>query len=151
MRSGRAIVGGEAERGGDLPIEPREVLANKFALALEFGEPRRFHVGHARRSDRTRQKKKRRKNPALGKATKRESRSGESSARRDDFDATVRLVVFDRTVLQREEGPIATNADVLAGMEFGAALTNDDAAGDDGLAAKFFHAEPLRVALASVH
>jgi len=33
----------------------------------------------------------------------------------DDTDAAVGLVVFHDAVLQREEGPVATDADILAG------------------------------------
>jgi len=62
----------------------------------------------------------------------------------------VSLVVLDRAVLEREERPIATDADILAGMDASAALADEDVAGDDGLAAKFLHAEPLRVTVAAV-
>ena len=65
------------------------------------------------------------------------------SVRSDDLDAAVHLVVLDGAVLEREERPIAANADVTSGMDTGAALADEDVTGDDGLAAKFFNAEPL--------
>ena len=62
----------------------------------------------------------------------------------------MRLVVFHVTVREGEERPIAADADVLAGVQFAAALTDEDVAGEDGLAAKFFDPEPFLVALAAV-
>lgn len=61
------------------------------------------------------------------------------------------LVVFDRAVFQGEKSKIAAETDVLAWMEFGPALANDDVARDRGLTAKQFHAQPLRLAVAAVH
>jgi len=63
--------------------------------------------------------------------------------RSDDRDAALGLVEFDDAVLEREESPIATGADIAAGMDLGAALTHDDAAGEHGLAAEALHAESL--------
>jgi len=62
----------------------------------------------------------------------------------------MRLVVADGAVLQSEQRPVTAHADILAGMELGAALTNDDAAGDDGLAAEDLDPKTLRVTLAAV-
>ena len=45
---------------------------------------------------------------------------------------------------------LATEADVAAGGEFGAALANEDVAGDDGLSAKLLHAETLAFTVATV-
>ena len=44
-----------------------------------------------------------------------------------------------------EEGVVLAAADVGAGLERGAALTDDDAAAEDGLAAEYLDAEPLGV------
>jgi hypothetical protein len=61
----------------------------------------------------------------------------------DNRDAAVRLVVLDGTVLECEEGPIAADADVLAGVELAAALADDDRAREDGFAAEALNAEPF--------
>src|SRR5205085_11512706 len=53
-------------------------------------------------------------------------------------------------VLEREQGVIAAHADTQARMELGAALTDDDVAGFDGLAAVHLHAEVFRVGIATV-
>jgi len=55
------------------------------------------------------------------------------------------LVVLDNAVLQREERPIATDANILAGVQFAPALTDDDRTGENGLAAETFYAQPLRL------
>ena len=60
------------------------------------------------------------------------------------------LVEQHCAVGEREQRPVATNADVLAGDEFAAALADDDAARRDDLPAKFFHAEPFADAVAPV-
>ena len=93
---------------------------------------------------RRKNKKRRAKNPALGRKT------GNRRSGLDDGHAAVRLVEQHRAVLQRKERPIATGADVLAGMELGAALADDDAAGGDGLAAKCLYAEALAGGIATV-
>ncbi len=49
-----------------------------------------------------------------------------------------------------EEGMVAADADVFAGFEGGAALTNNDRTDFDLLAAKSFEAPVLRVAVATV-
>ena len=49
-----------------------------------------------------------------------------------------------------EEGVVPAHADVGAGVEFGAALTDEDGAGEDELAAVAFDAEALAVAVAAV-
>ena len=51
---------------------------------------------------------------------------------------------------EREQRVVATDADVAAGVELGAALTNDDGAGVDLAAAEDLHAEALRVGVAPV-
>src|SRR5690606_35188486 len=42
---------------------------------------------------------------------------------------------------QREQRVVLADADIAAGMPFGAALADDDVAGDDALAAELLHAE----------
>ena len=66
------------------------------------------------------------------------------------MDPAVGAVELDHAVREREEGVVAADADVGSGAETGAALANEDVAGDDRLAAKFFHAEALADAIASV-
>jgi hypothetical protein len=65
-------------------------------------------------------------------------------------DAAASLVEEDLPIGEREEGPIAASADVLARDEFRTALTDDDAAGGDELAAKFLDAKPFADAVAAV-
>ena len=67
-----------------------------------------------------------------------------------DVHAAAVPVEPDFAVRQREQGPIAARADILARDELRAALPNDDAASGDGLAAKRFYAEPFTDAVASV-
>ena len=49
-----------------------------------------------------------------------------------------------------EQGVVAATADVDAGVEVGAALTDEDLAGLDDLAAEPLDAEPLGVGVATV-
>src|SRR6266481_2439186 len=58
-----------------------------------------------------------------------------------------RLVEDDRAVDQREEGVVLAHADILAAMELGAALADDDVAGPHVLAAELLDAEaaPFRI------
>src|SRR5271154_6152985 len=67
-----------------------------------------------------------------------------------DVHLAVRLVELHGAVDEREERVIAADADVRAGTEPGAALADQDVAGDDRFAAKFFHAEALADAVAPV-
>ena len=60
------------------------------------------------------------------------------------------LVELHRAVLEREKGPIAADADVQAGDEFTAALTDNDAAGGDDLAAEFLNAKTFTDTVASI-
>src|SRR5579872_3541023 len=57
---------------------------------------------------------------------------------------------LDRPLGEGEERVVATDADVLAGVELGAALADDDVPRDDPLPAKALHAQPLRVRVATV-
>ena len=45
---------------------------------------------------------------------------------------------------------VAAHSDTEAGMHFGAALTDENVAGDDDLSAEFFHAEALAAGIATV-
>jgi hypothetical protein len=59
-------------------------------------------------------------------------------------------VEVHRALDEREEGVVATDADVAAGVEARAALPDDDAAGLDGLPAEKLHAQSLTVRVAAV-
>src|SRR5690606_23272617 len=52
--------------------------------------------------------------------------------------------------LGRKEGMVLAHADVDARMPLGAALTDDDVAGDDGFAAELLDAEALGFGIATV-
>ena len=70
----------------------------------------------------------------------------------DDVD---NLAVATHTELhgaigEGEQRVILAHADVVARVEVGATLANDDVAGHDGFAAKLLHAEVLRVRIATV-
>ena len=67
-----------------------------------------------------------------------------------DVDAAAGFVEFHLAVSEREEGPVAARSDVVSSDEFGAALTDDDAAGGDVFATEGFHAEALAVAVTAV-
>ena len=57
---------------------------------------------------------------------------------------------LQRAIAQREQGVVLAAADVLAGMEVGAALADDDVAGLHSLAGELLHAQSLRVRVATV-
>ena len=67
-----------------------------------------------------------------------------------DIDPATFAVEADGAVHEGENRVIAAQADVLARHEPGAALADDDVAGDDDLRAKFLHAEAFADAVASV-
>lgn len=48
-------------------------------------------------------------------------------------------------VHEREQRIVAGSTDVLAGMNLGSALTNDDAARGDARTVEHLHAKPLRI------
>ena len=54
------------------------------------------------------------------------------------------------TVHKGPDRVITTETDIAAGFELGATLAEDDIAGDDRLAAEFFHAEAFADTIASV-
>ena len=67
-----------------------------------------------------------------------------------DIHPTATVVKANFAVHEGEDGVVAAETDVLAGQELGAALADDDVAGDDGLAAEFLHAEAFAGAIAPV-
>lgn len=67
----------------------------------------------------------------------------------DDLAAALRAELH-RTGGQREQRVVAATADVHAGVEVGAALTDDDLAGVDLLAAEALDAEALSVGITTV-
>src|SRR4051812_28287757 len=71
---------------------------------------------------------------------------------RHDVDdlATAASAELHRAGLEREQGVVAATADVLAGVEVGAALADEDLAGLDDLAAEALDAEALRVGVTTV-
>src|SRR5207302_9551809 len=62
-----------------------------------------------------------------------------------DVDAPPLAVEAHGAVDEREQGVVATDADVAAGVELGAALSDDDTPGGNKLAAVHLHAEALGV------
>src|SRR5438045_1686667 len=60
-----------------------------------------------------------------------------------DVHASPRAIEAHLAVDQREDGVITAEPDVFARQKFRAALSDDDVAGDDYFAAKFFHAQPF--------
>ena len=73
----------------------------------------------------------------------------------DGIDADL-LLVFSETLKAdnacqlRIERIIIADADIVAGMKYGAALTDEDAASTDALAIRTLNAEPLRMAVTAV-
>jgi len=68
-----------------------------------------------------------------------------------DLEAGAVLVLeLHEPVDQRVDREVCAKPDVAAGVPFGAALPNDDVAGDDLLATELLHAPVLRIAVASV-
>ena len=72
--------------------------------------------------------------------------------RRDRLDVhpSPRPIEPHLSVHQREDRVIAAEPDVFARQKFRAALPDDDVAGNDYFAAKFFHAQPFADAIAAV-
>ena len=67
-----------------------------------------------------------------------------------DIDAATVLVETHFAFDEGVNRVITTNTDVLAGVPLGAALAEDDVAGNNFLAAKFFHSAALALAIATV-
>ena len=68
----------------------------------------------------------------------------------DYVNLAVGFIKSHTTILQGEESMVATHADVGAGVEACATLTDNDVTCYDDFAAEFFNAEALCVAVASV-
>ena len=68
----------------------------------------------------------------------------------EDVDLAVGAVELDEPVGQREERVVASDADIGPGAETGAALADEDVAGDDRFTAKFLDPETLADAVAPV-
>jgi hypothetical protein len=66
----------------------------------------------------------------------------------NDMHAAAVLVELHVAGLQRVQGPVAADADVVPGVELGTALADDDGAGVDQLTAEALHAETFSVAVA---
>jgi hypothetical protein len=69
---------------------------------------------------------------------------------RDHADGAGGFAEFHNAVAESEEGEIAAATDVFARMEFGAALTDNDVAGENGFATVLFNTKILRIAVAAV-
>ncbi len=67
-----------------------------------------------------------------------------------DVDAAAFAVEADGAGDDGEDGVVAAEADAFTGSPFGAALADDDVAGDDLLAAVFFDTEAFAAAVATV-
>jgi hypothetical protein len=59
-------------------------------------------------------------------------------------------IVLNATVDESEQGVVFADADILASVPFGAALTRQDIAGGDVLPAEQLHAEPPTLRVATV-
>lgn len=64
--------------------------------------------------------------------------------------AAVNLVKCDLSVGQCKQRVIASDTDILAGVKTGAALANNDVAGDDGFAAILLDSQHFGIAVSSV-
>jgi len=69
---------------------------------------------------------------------------------RDDIHTAAIFVELHLAVGECEQRPVTAGADVLARDKFAAALADDDAARRDDRASKFFYAQPLADAVATV-
>jgi hypothetical protein len=67
-----------------------------------------------------------------------------------DIHAATFAVKLHFAIDERKERVITAHADVDAGMNFGAALANDDVASDNRLTAEFLHAETFTAGIATV-
>jgi hypothetical protein len=67
-----------------------------------------------------------------------------------DIDAPTAAIEAHVTVHERENGVIASEADVFPRDKFSPALTDDDITRDNHLTAEFFDPEPLANAVAAV-
>ena len=75
---------------------------------------------------------------------------GNRGGRGVDVDAPVAAIEADVPVGKGEEGVVAAHADVVTGVEFGAALADEDGASENELAAEALHAKTLAMTVAAV-
>ena len=66
------------------------------------------------------------------------------------MDASIATIEADMAVGKGEEGVVPSHADVVAGVELGTALADENGAGENKLSAVPFHAETLAMAVAAV-
>jgi hypothetical protein len=69
---------------------------------------------------------------------------------RNDADFALLFAELDSSIAESEKGVITTAADVDAGTETGAALTDDDGTGSDALTTESLDSEKLRFTVAAV-
>ena len=60
------------------------------------------------------------------------------------------MAELDVAIDEREQGMVATYTNIVSRFDFGAALADNNAAGGYQLAIEAFHAEHLRVAIATI-
>ena len=65
-------------------------------------------------------------------------------------DAASALVELHVAIGQREQRPVTPHTDIAAGVKLGAALADDNVAGDHCLPTKFLHTQSLACAVATV-
>ena len=75
---------------------------------------------------------------------------GRRGGRGIDVNAPIAAVKADVAVGKGEEGVVASHADIVAGVELGAALADEDGSGEDELSAVPLHPKTLAVAVATV-
>ena len=68
----------------------------------------------------------------------------------NDVDPAAVAVEFDVTIYEGEDRVIPAKADIATREKFCSSLTDEDVARYDGLTAKFFHAQPFALTVASV-
>ncbi len=113
---------------GDVEIESGEIMLAGAADAEEIAGSAHGKRGHSRAL------------PGLG------GRGG----RGIDVDAPVAAIKADVSVGKGEKRVIPAHADVGAGVEFGAALADEDGTGEHELATEALYAKPLAVAVPTV-
>ena len=69
---------------------------------------------------------------------------------RDNVHSTAVAVEFDIAFNESPDRVVTTESDIAARLKFCSALPDDNVAGDDGFSAKFFHAQPFALAVATV-
>ena len=88
--------------------------------------------------------------PAANWREMRTPRLATPATKRIDVHAASGAIEAHLAVDQRENRVVAAEPDVFSRQKFRAALADDDVAGDDRFAAKFFHAQPFADAVAAI-